>query len=494
MSVLNGLEPKSVFSFFEEFCGIPHGSGDTWKISNYLVDFAKSRQLRVIQDELGNVIIFKAGTEGYENSEPVIIQGHMDMVCEKESNCDIDFKKDGLKLNTDGIEVWADGTTLGGDDGIAVAYALAILDAKEGTIQHPPLEVVITVDEEIGMLGASAIDVSELKSRRMLNLDSEDFGVLLVSCAGGATESCVFPIEYEECSSEGQYINLKVSGGMGGHSGVEIHKQRANASKLLGRVLYTLLDNVHVHLVEVKGGLKDNAIPREATATLIVEHEVDLDEIDNKISHLNELLRHEYSITDPDLKLNMTTVNNSDNKIYMSSESGKRVVSALMLVPNGVIRMSNDIEGLVQTSLNLGILKTDIDEETHRGEVTLSFSVRSSIGSEKEALLQKLKCITKLLGGVCYTQGEYPAWEYKKDSCLRDIMMDTFEEMYGYKPKIEAIHAGVECGLFAGKLVGLDCVSYGPDIKDIHTTSERLNVESVKKTYEYTLEILKRLR
>lgn len=493
MSVLDNLEPNSVFTFFEEICGIPHGSGETWAISNYLVEFAKKRQLEVIQDKLGNVIIFKNGTKGYENSEPVIIQGHMDMVCEKENDCSIDFSKEGLSLVTDGVNVWADGTTLGGDDGIAVAYALAILDAPEGTIEHPPLEVVITVDEEIGMLGASAIDVSMLKGRKMLNLDSEDFGVLLVSCAGGATQSCSFPVDYEECSG-GSYVVITVSGGLGGHSGVEIHKQRANASKVLGRLLYNLFDKQDIFLVDISGGLKDNAIPREATATLYITPNCCMEEIEKQVKEFNDVIKNEFSVTDPDIRADMVINNTNEIKLHMSASASERIISALMLVPNGVIRMSNDIEGLVQTSLNLGKLFTAIDENNQKGEVSLSFSVRSSIGSEKDALIKQLECITGLLGGMNNTQGEYPAWEYKKDSALRGIMIEKFEEMYGYSPKIEAIHAGVECGLFAGKLKDLDCVSYGPDMKNIHTPAESLNIESVRKTFEYTLQILKKLR
>ena len=265
MNVLKGLEPAPVFRFFEEICGIPHGSGDTKRISDYCVQFAKERGLEVRQDEYNNVIIRKQGTSGYENAAPVMLQGHIDMVCEKEAGCDIDFAKDGLRLRLENGIVTADGTTLGGDDGIAAAYMLAILDSD--TIPHPPLECVLTVDEEIGMLGAAAMDMSDLRSRIMLNIDSEDEGFLLVSCAGGMTARCLVLVE--RAAMSGTKAEIKVTGCMGGHSGTEINKGRANASMVLGEVLEALRKEAPFRLVSVNGGLKDNAIPREAAAELV---------------------------------------------------------------------------------------------------------------------------------------------------------------------------------------------------------------------------------
>ena len=499
MGVLSNIEPYGVFRFFEEICGIPHGSSDTKKISDYLVKFAIDKNLRYIQDESNNVIIFKDGTAGYEDSAPVMLQGHMDMVCEKDVDCDIDFERDGLRLVLEDGVISADGTTLGGDDGIAVAFALAILDADD--IPHPPIECVFTVDEEIGMLGAAAIDCSPLKSRIMLNLDSEDEGYLLVSCA-----TCHIPVEYENAEDDHSVVKIIVEGLTGGHSGVEIIKQRANADKQLARLLYNIGRDVPYRLISIKGGLKDNAIPNKAEAYVGIDPE-DVDNFVKSAEKNEKILRHELGNTDPELVVKVETdlsddlgsYNNADdvqNDMYgrtminrvMTEKSSDIVIRSLMMMPNGIQKMSNDIEGLVQTSLNLGILKTTEDE------VTASFSVRSSVQSEKENLIDQLRCVSVSAGGSLDVQGDYPAWEYRHDSPLRDIMVDVFEEQYGRKPVIQAIHAGVECGLFAGKLPGLDCVSFGPDMKNIHTSRESMDVASVQRTWKYTLGILEKLK
>lgn len=504
MGVLSNIEPYGVFRFFEEICGIPHGSSDTKKISDYLVKFAIDKNLRYIQDESNNVIIFKDGTAGYEDSAPVMLQGHMDMVCEKDVDCDIDFERDGLRLVLEDGVISADGTTLGGDDGIAVAFALAILDADD--IPHPPIECVFTVDEEIGMLGAAAIDCSPLKSRIMLNLDSEDEGYLLVSCAGGACATCHIPVEYENAEDDHSVVRIIVEGLTGGHSGVEIIKQRANADKQLARLLYNIGRDVPYRLISIQGGLKDNAIPNKAKAYV----GIDPDDVDNFVKcaeKYEKVLRHEFGSTDPGLAVRVETDLSddldSDNNAgdvqndktgrtvinrAMTEKSADIVIRSLMMMPNGIQKMSNDIEGLVQTSLNLGILKTSEDE------VTASFSVRSSVQSEKENLIDQLRCVSASAGGSLDVQGDYPAWEYRHDSPLRDIMVSVFEEQYGRKPVIQALHAGVECGLFAGKMPGLDCVSFGPDMKNIHTSRESMDVASVQRTWKYTLGILQKLK
>lgn len=482
MSVLDGLEPAGVFHYFEEICGIPHGSGDTKAISDYCVTFAKKHNFKYRQDEYNNVIIWKDGTPGYEQSAPVMIQGHLDMVCEKEPDCDLDFREEGIRVQLEDGIISAQGTTLGGDDGIAVAYALAILDSKD--IPHPPLEVVFTVDEEIGMLGASAMDCSPLKSKILLNLDSEEEGYLLVSCAGGVTAKAELPVVYESCS--GVCMEIKVTGLKGGHSGVEIDKGRGNACQLLGRVLYTIRKSIPFALCRIEGGLKDNAIPREARAEILVSGEV-RKKIENMAGEITKVFQHEFRITDPDVKV---SCEDSDASYVhaMTEVSTSDVIAALMNLPGGIQRMSFEIEGLVQTSLNLGIMTTE------EGQVSFSFSVRSSVETEKKALVDQMENLMDKLGGTVSCSGEYPAWEYCPDSSLRDLMVEIYEEQYGEKPIIQALHAGVECGIFAGKLPGLDCVSFGPDMKDIHTPKESMDVASVKRTWEYTLEILKRLK
>lgn len=487
MRVLDNIKPEAVFYYFEEICNIPHGSSNTDKISNYLVKFAEDRGLKYEKDKLGNVIIFKPGTAGYEKSPAVIIQGHMDMVCEKTSDCDIDFLHEGIKLKLDGNVISADNTTLGGDDGIAVAYALALLDASEEDIVHPPLEVVITVDEEIGMLGAAYMDCSSLSGRNFLNIDSEEEGQLLVSCAGGATACCSIPVSYEDFVA-GNIIKISITGVTGGHSGTEIIKEGANASKVLGRILYSIYKKYPVRLINVTGGMKDNAIPREAAAVLVCEKDIEREIIEE----YNNILKSEYMSTDPDICVDMTAVSDLKSEKCMTQDSTKNVIVALLNVPNGIVKMSKDISGLVQTSLNLGILKTVKDGDNN--SVVMSFSVRSSVGTEKEELILRLEAFMELFGGELSVEGDYPAWEYKKDSKLRELMVSVYKEMYDKEPAIEAIHAGLECGLFAGKLSGLDCVSFGPQIDDIHTPDECLYVDSVYRTWNYLLEILKRLK
>lgn len=487
MSILCDLKPELVFRYFEELCGIPHGSANTKQISDYCVEFAKQHGLKYIQDEYNNVIIFKAGTTGYEDSKPVIIQGHLDMVCEKENDCDINFETDGLRLavSQDNF-VYAEGTTLGADDGIAVAFALAILASDD--IPHPPLEAVFTVDEETGMLGAAALDCSGLKADIMLNLDSEEEGYLLVSCAGGVTAVCHIPVS--RVLSEGRKIRLRVKGLKGGHSGVEIDKGRGNANQILGRVLYALKQEITFEIMEISGGLKDNAIPREACADIVINDGEEVHVLQSVLKRWNEILANEYRLTDSGIQIEAEENGADVAKGIMVFDKKTRdaVVTALVNLPGGIQKMSRDIEGLVQTSLNLGILKTD-DKE-----VTMSYSVRSSVQSEKEELVLRLKCLMDSLNGYVTCVGDYPAWEYKGDSRLRELMSMVYEEQYGSKPVIQAIHAGVECGLFAGKIEGLDCVSFGPNIFDIHTPKERLDVASVQRTWKYVLEILKRLK
>lgn len=485
MNILRDLEPSSVFGYFEEICSIPHGSRDTKRISDYLAGFAAEHDLSYVQDEYNNIIIRKPGSTGREGEKPVILQGHMDMVCEKEPDCDIDFSTDGLRLKVENGMITADGTTLGGDDGIAVAYALAILASD--TISHPPIEAVITVDEEIGMLGAAALDMSVLEGRRLLNIDSEDEGHLLVSCAGGVTASVNLPVEsgnMDALYNDPVFIKLSVTGLMGGHSGVEIDKGRANSNVLLGRALYDISRSTAFNLKSVSGGLKDNAIPRMSEAVLVTDR-TSIAAIKAVCEDLTAKLNAEYSLTDPDILISIEeTPSDEALPTAMTEESGKRVITALYNMPSGIQSMSFSLPGLVETSLNMGILFTE------DSKVVMSYSVRSSVGSRKDELVNRLGCLAEALGGNVTTEGDYPAWEYLENSPLREAMISVYEDMYKKKPVVESIHAGVECGLFADGLPGLDAVSFGPDIHDIHTPKEALDIESVKRTWEYLLKVL----
>lgn len=480
MAILTGLQPSGVFEMFEQLCGIPHGSRNTKAISDFCVRFAQEHGLDYRQDDSNNVILFAPATPGMEQAQPVMLQGHLDMVCEKEADCPLDLQKEGLNLRTDGEWIWAEDTTLGGDDGIAVAYALAIL--ADPTIPHPPLEVVLTTDEEIGMLGAAAIDLSEVKARRVLNIDSEEEGVLLAGCAGGATVCCHIPLMWT--LKKGLRATVQITGLRGGHSGMEIQKGRANANKLMGRFLNEMDEIFAYALCTVNGGNKDNAIARESTADVVILPER-LAELTAFAAQRQEAYRAEYGEADPDITIAVAP-GTEDTFEIMMGDCRRSVLSVLQQLPNGVQQMSRDIEGLVQTSLNLGILKVDF-----RG-IHLTSSVRSSVNAEKQQLIQQLAEICGKLGGSCEVMGEYPAWEYKADSPLREIMTEVYLEQYGRKPAVEVIHAGLECGLLSGKLDGLDCVSFGPDIVDIHTTREKLSIPSVQRTWKLLLEVLKR--
>ena len=475
---LAGLEPANVFGYFEKLCSIPHGSRNTKMISDYLVSFAQEQGLRYIQDDLNNVILFGEGTCGYEDHPPVILQGHMDMVCEKDADCPIDMEKEGLDVTHDGSFVFAKGTTLGGDNGIAVAYALALL--ADRSIPHPPLEVVVTVDEEIGMEGAAGIDLSVLQGRTLLNLDSEDEGIFTVSCAGGARATVSLPVERR--TVYGPCVRLTVEGLQGGHSGVEIHKNRANANKVMGEFLSRVQKLMPLCLTSFAGGTKDNAIPRSCQATLIALG-MHIERINDVAAQLQKEIREQYD--EPEVIVRGDDVDAFGGNA-LTTECTSKVIALLCSLPNGVQAWSRDIPGLVQTSLNLGVAKLGED-------MKLTSSVRSSVNQEKNDLLTRLKELADFYEGSYSQMGEYPAWEYKADSKLREIMVSTYEKLYGTAPEVVAIHAGLECGLLSEKLPGLDCVSIGPQMHDIHTSRERLDIASTKRTWEFLLEVLKEL-
>ena len=475
---LAGLEPGAVFGYFEKLCSIPHGSGNTKMISDYLVSFAREQGLKYIQDELNKVILFGDGTCGMENHPPVILQGHMDMVCDQNPDCKIDMSAEGLDVTHDGLSVFAKGTTLGGDDGIAVAFAMALL--ADHTIAHPPLEVIITVDEEVGMLGANGIDVSMLKGRTMINLDSEDEGIFIVSCAGGARAT--LSLEAPRRAVYGPCIRLSVDSLRGGHSGAEIHKNRGNANKIMGEFMRRIQQKIPLCMTSFTGGVKDNAIPHSCQATFVAMG-TEMERINEIAQELQAEIRRDYD--EPNAQIQAFHVDALGGN-SLSTEDTARITDLLCRAPNAIQSMSQQIPGLVQTSLNMGVVRL--------GErFTITFSVRSSANQEKNELLQKLRSLAEEVHAD-YTQcGEYPAWEFKEDSALRQTMVRIFTEQYGKEPQVLALHAGLECGLLGEKLPGLDCVSIGPQMHDIHTSREKLEIASTERTWKFLLEVLKAL-
>ena len=478
MSVLGHLEPKAVFGYFEDICNIPHGSGNMDQISQFCVDFAKEQGLEHYIDDMKNVIIVKEATPGYEEVAPLIIQGHLDMVCDKRPDKEKDFLTEGLDLCTDGELIWADGTTLGGDDGIAVAYALALLASKD--LAHPRLEVVLTVDEETGLYGAEAVDLSMLKGKKLINIDSEDEGIFTVGCAGGLTLGCDIPVFTEEV--EGAVYELKVTGLLGGHSGVEIDRGRANANVLLGRVLQKLDKEAGVDIIKMAGGTKDNAIPRLATAEILIDPE-QTEKLAAIVKTEEAVFKNEFHASDADVALELTAKGTAKAEV-LDATSKITVIHTLNNIPNGIQAFSMDIKGLVETSLNMGIMTMD-------GEaLKMSFAVRSSIESAKHYLTDRVILFVEMLGGMAEIKGEYPGWAYNPNSDLRETFIRVYERMYGKAPVVEAIHAGLECGLFTKKIEGLDSISVGPNMHNVHTSEETLEVGSVQRTWEFLCQVI----
>ena len=480
MSVLNGYEPAKVLGFFEEICQIPHGSGNTKQLSDWLVDFAKARNLEHYQDELNNVIIIKEASAGYEESEPVILQGHIDMVCNQEESCTKDMATEGLDLAVDGDLLYAEGTTLGGDDGIAAAFMLAMLD--DDSLAHPRVEAVFTTEEETGLYGAEAIDVSPLKGKRFINIDSEDEGIVTVGCAGGVTGIGSIPFGRE--AFDGQAFEVKIFGLRGGHSGTDIIFGQENAAKALGRLLYELQEEAGARIVSLEGGVADNVIPTSASA-LIVVPSVSAAKAHEVFDACKATFAHEFKV-DPDFDM---TLSETDCALDpMDADSCQKVLAYLIGTPNGIEKMTHGIDKLPQTSLSLGVLRT-LDDA-----VEYVYCIRSAVDSECEMLARRLECQIKPLGGTLRREGPYPGWEYQANSPLRDLICEVYKEQTGKDMIVEAIHAGLECGYFSGKMPGLDCVSIGPDVNDVHTPNETLSISSTQRTWELVKEVVARMK
>lgn len=557
--MLEKYQPQKVFHYFEQICQIPHPSYHCEAISNYLMNFAKEHGLEAYQDQFYNVIIIKEASAGKEELEPIMIQGHMDMVTVKDDGVRIDMQKEGLQLAVDGDYIYAKGTSLGGDDGIAIAYGLALLD--DDTLSLPRIELVVTTEEEVGMEGATGIDLSVCKANRMLNLDSEDEGEFVVACAGGMRVHADMEAGEKLPMTENELLYcIEVGGLTGGHSGTEIIRHSANASKVLGSVLQGLWTmDCPFMLMDLEGGTKDNAIPIYAKALIAVSKEKK-EQINANIDKLYEEFRKQYGVTDPDgyvkccevasanwndmqsglqnivqndagntmqnterddagntmqnivqndagNAIQNTVRNDAANTMKNTMQSGaknntqnikkelqifskertRQIIDFLCEVPNGVQSMCVEMSELPQTSLNLGIMKGEADG------IHFDFSLRSSVSAEKKELCDKVCKIIDKYAGTYELGGDYPAWEYKADSVLREHLVSVYEKQYGKLPEVLSIHAGLECGILASKKPGLDCVSVGPDILDIHTTRERLSISSVQRVWKFLVEALETL-
>lgn len=480
MAVLGNIEPKEVFHFFEEINQIPRGTFNTKAISDYCVDFADKRGLAVIQDEWNNVIIKKPGTAGYEQSEPVILQGHLDMVCEKTADSDHDFMKDPIEMYVEDGYVKAKDTTLGADNGIAVAMALAILDSQD--IPHPPLEVLFTIDEEVGMTGALNVDLSPLEGKMLLNLDSEEEDVLTAGCAGGFR--FIYHLPIEKTNVNGSKVELEICGLKGGHSGVEIHKQRGNANKLAGRMLYHIKKAADFSLLEINGGSKDNVIT-SGNKSVIVTKETET--VKAAAAEMLAAWKAEFGADEPGLDIKVTVLEEGSYDA-MTAETLKKIIQFLVNCPNGVDEYSRHLPGLVETSDNLGVVATENDQ------VKFMILTRSGVASKLQEFKERYMCFAESLGGSYEFDAEYPAWTFKAESKVREITLDAFEHVYGKRPEVTEIHAGLECGLLSGHKPELDCISFGPNMIDVHSYNERLEIASAERIWKALKEILKRCK
>lgn len=483
MRTLENLQPERVFYYFEELTRIPRCSGEEKKVSDYLVDFAKEHNLDVIQDEALNIIIKKPGTSGFENSPKVILQGHMDMVCEKESSVEHDFSKDPIELRVEGDYIMANGTTLGADNGIAAAMCMAILESKD--IPHPPLEVLLTTSEETGMDGAIALDPASIEGKILINIDSEEEGKLLVSCAGGERDKIEIPIEWENVDDSFISYSIVIKGLKGGHSGMEINEGRGNANVLMGRVLAEIKKDVDFRLVSIHGGTKTNAIPREAKSAMVISSK-DEERFKEIVIKMENTFKNEYKSSDPKVVIEIGK-HNGAQKVF-SCDSTSKMVAALLLIPNGVQTMSKEMKGLVESSNNLGIVTT------LENSVTFESSLRSSVRSLKEKMANQMELIANLTGGNWQCYAAYPEWEYTVDSYIREIFQRVYREMTGEEIEISSIHAGLECGLFKEKFGDMDMVSFGPNMYGVHTPDEKLSISSTKRTWELLLNVLKEIK
>ena len=474
--ITNGYSPAEALKIFEDICAIPHGSGNESGVADYIEKFAKDRGLFSLRDSTGNIFVRKEAAKGYENAPAVLLQGHMDMVCEKNADSDHDFEKDGLRLSIKDGYLWADGTTLGADNGIAVAMMLALLD----TDKHPKLECLFTVEEETGLAGAKGFDCSVISAKKMINLDSEEEWQITAGCAGGCRTEIDF--NYNAVCADGDSTTLKISltGLSGGHSGAEIHCGKTNALVAMGRILGAVWEAEKFNLVSLSGGGKDNAIAREAFAYISVK-----DEKKASVAAINEVwgLKKELNDDDKNIVVKIDVVERQEK--CADIETTGRIVAFLNTVRTGVLKMSNDIKGLVEYSRNLGVAKTE-EKGLH-----LIFSSRSSIEAQLDLSCREMDMLAYLAGADCRHYSRYPGWEYAPVSPLRDEYINAFKKLYAKEPSVGVIHAGLECGILSSKMNGMDIISIGPNMFDIHSPNEHLDLASCERVWNALLETLR---
>lgn len=483
---LENLEPKNVFYHFEEISKIPRKSGSEKALSDYMVAFANERNLDVYQDDYFNVIIRKPATPGFEDAPGVIIQGHLDMVCEKNEGTEHDFDTDPIDFVIDGEWLKANGTTLGADNGIALAYALALLDSNE--YAHPSLEIVFTTEEEIGLIGAQRMDKTKLKGQYFINLDSEEEGELTVGCAGGLKAVYKLPIvETTNTYKVPVLKKIEIKNLLGGHSGADIHRNRANANRLMGRVLSHMRSDFSLRLVEINGGTKDNVITRECTAIIVME--------DEQVGLFNDMftqvvadIKNENRTADPDITINAMTLTYEDSMRIFSKETTDNIIHTLINAPQGILTMSADLPGMVESSNNVGRCTTEKDD------VEFWFAVRSSVRSLKYHVTNQLEWFASQIGAKFIQTAEYPEWPFKPDSNLLRQTARVYEEMFNEKPIVKAIHAGLEPGVFLEVLPHLDAISFGPELQDVHSPDEKMDIASAGRTWKLLVEVLASLK
>jgi len=479
MSVIENLEPKLLWKHFDEIRKIPHCSKHEDKIRNYILDFAKQHGLKSKTDKPGNVVISKPASSGMEDRSVVILQSHMDMVCEKNSDVDHDFTKDPIKLKLKGNILTADGTTLGADDGIGVATTLAILEDK--TLKHGSIEALFTVDEETGLTGAFALKSDMLTGKIMFNIDSEDFGVITVGCAGGGDSKISLPLKTQPTVENVVSMLIKISGLRGGHSGVDAHEQRGNAVKLLARILWKTSQNHDFYLTDIKGGDKHNAIPRESNAKVSISS-TDRNKFISDLKAEEKDILEEIKPIDPNFKMEIEDIEKLDTAL--GKDSQVKLLNLLHGLPHGVDKMSYDIPGLVETSTNLATVSLD------GNNALIGLSSRSSIMSALQDFRDRIHAIATLSGAKVTEETPYPGWKPNLKSNLLVLSKKIFKGMYGEEPTVEAIHAGLECGIIGEKFPGMDMISIGPTIKYPHSPEEQVHISTVDKFYKYVLKIL----